>query len=291
MLRTAFARARTVAPRRHFVSTVLLTRSWETETVATLRTEAKTRGLSSRGNKATLITRLQEHDKQAHYVDSPTKPPTPFQQVQQARHASHVAETEVPGVPSSSEPPILSPSFPKQFLDVHLPDTNQPIPEETVQIPFVPDFWNSQRVKAESAPPPVEEPSTPTVISVAGDHPFISNNPSEALDAEIEIEFEPRRDTTKTTVWQDIVEDLAIPTTFRPPVSDLSQLGDYIPEVTGRSGRGERDYSRTLDKDEVRGVWVLVGLLTGSWLAAGIFQSKSEFAEKVEKVAEEVPKH
>ncbi len=80
----------------------------------------------SKGNKATLITRLEAFETQER-----PQPPPPH--VEQIRHNS-TAETEVPGVPSSSEPPTLSPSFPKEFLDVKIPETSTPIPEPPIQI-------------------------------------------------------------------------------------------------------------------------------------------------------------
>lgn len=133
-------------PRRTFVSTVLLTRTWENESTSSLRKEAKSRGLSvyvlrlaslhpssntrsRKGSKATLITRLQEHEAR----ERPQPPPPPRASVQQIRHSSTV-ETEVPGLPSSSEPPTLPPSFPKEFLDVKIPDTSVPIPEAPTPI-------------------------------------------------------------------------------------------------------------------------------------------------------------
>jgi len=45
---------------------------------------------------------------------------------------------------------------------------------------------------------------------------------------------------------------------------------DFVSEAAGTSNTRNKDYSRKLDKDEVRGVWVLVGLLAGSWVLGGI---------------------
>ena len=45
------------------------------------------------------------------------------------------------------------------------------------------------------------------------------------------------------------------------------------------SGRkSDVHYSLTLDQDERRGLWALLGLLAGSWVVAGIFQAPSAFA-------------
>lgn len=100
---------------------------------------------NSTGSKMTLIGRLQEYDKE-HANQGPSQ--TQEQPVvvnQQVRHASTIIETpkilqtatEVPGIPSSSEPSPIPPSYPVEFLDVKLPDTNVPIPE--VPAPIVRD--------------------------------------------------------------------------------------------------------------------------------------------------------
>lgn len=45
---------------------------------------------------------------------------------------------------------------------------------------------------------------------------------------------------------------------------------DSLLAKTGMSNAREKEYSRKLDKDEVKGVWVLVGLLAGSWALGGL---------------------
>ena len=151
MLRAALI-ARQLSSSRSFVSTVLLTRNWENETLVVLKKEAKLRGLLQyvlsfgcvhvkpdrthtmgmrrSGNKATLITRLQEHEK--HQQLEVSVPPTPqLPKHQQVRHAS---TAEVPGQPSSSNPTPIPPSYPKDSLDVIIPSGYQPTPEVPVQI-------------------------------------------------------------------------------------------------------------------------------------------------------------
>src|SRR5882757_4554057 len=76
----ATARSPIYIARRNLVSSVLLTRTWENESVAELKRQAKIRGIipyvhpsatprillismSRKGNKATLIQKIQEHDK------------------------------------------------------------------------------------------------------------------------------------------------------------------------------------------------------------------------------------
>ena len=53
-----------------------------------------------------------------------SSPPTSKSVLQHVRQAH---TTEVPGVPSSAEPPHLSPNFPKEFLDIKIPVTSTPI--------------------------------------------------------------------------------------------------------------------------------------------------------------------
>lgn len=89
--------------------------------------------VSRTGNKSTLVSRLQDFER--HQL-SQSGPPSVIQQ--QVRLAS---TTEVPGVPSSSKPTPIPPNFPKEFLDVKIPDVSQLPPErpvEVVRILFLP---------------------------------------------------------------------------------------------------------------------------------------------------------
>ncbi|KAI0690566.1 hypothetical protein BC835DRAFT_1417689 [Cytidiella melzeri] len=160
-------------PRRSFVSTVLLTRNWENETTNVLKREAKKRGLLQTGSKSTLVNRLQEFEREQSMQSGPT--PVTQQQVLLS------TPTEVPGIPSSSEPSPIPPNFPKEFLDVKIPDLYQPVPQRPVEIPFVPDFWESSRVKAESAPPPPPELTPVKVLAVAGAATHHGGGPSHNL--------------------------------------------------------------------------------------------------------------
>jgi len=276
------------ASRRSFVSTVLLTRSWEHESVAVLRTEAKNRGLSSKGNKATLITRLQNHDSSQHKtLDTPPVVLPKVQQVQQIRFAS--TSTEVPGIPSSSEPTEIPPSYPRMFLDVKIPSTDTPIPEPEVQIPFLPDLWDSSKVNAESAPVDPLDVSVPSLIVVAGDASRISgtSHKLDTLAAPVSSEQSPSQvSRSDTSIFQDVAEDMFLPRSFKPPAGlSLAEIPSDMIKVTGTSTSQQIDHSRNLDREEKNGVWALLGLLVGSWLAAGYFKSPSAFAEKAEEHA------
>ncbi|CAL1704550.1 unnamed protein product [Somion occarium] len=243
---------------RSFVSTVLLTRSWENESVSNLKKEARERGISQKGNKATLITRLQQHDKQR----PPMRDPSPTAQAQSPVPSSPVTQyvrkastTEVPGVPSSAEPPRLPPNFPKDFLDVKIPVPSDPLPEPTTPIPFVPDFWDSARVKAASAPPK-DEPDHLTLIAVAGDPTHIAISPAYNLYIP-EEEVVERKDTSKTTFLEDVAEDLYIPTLKRAGKEQLEKLQKAdLSQVTGTSKGQVIEHSRPLDKEEMRGLYL-----------------------------------
>ena len=56
-------------------------------------------------------------------------------------------------------------------------------------------------------------------------------------------------------------------------------------EATSLSAQGEH-HGRTLDTDERKGVWVVLGVLAGSWLAGGLLSREAQFAEHA-AVAEE----
>lgn len=75
-----------------------------------------------------------------------------------------------------------------------------------------------------------------------------------------------------TGFWQDVADDIGLPTSWkREQLTDRQKaVLDSLLEKTGTSNAREKDHSRKLDKDEVKGVWVLVGLLAGSWVLGGL---------------------
>ncbi|KAI0670338.1 hypothetical protein C8Q78DRAFT_1035723 [Trametes maxima] len=277
MLRSALAAQLrpAVAPRaRSFVSTVLLTKAWENETVAELRKEARKRGLPSGGNKATLITRLQQDDKRV------TLSTEPVSTAPQVRHASTVdTPTEVPGVPSSADP-----VYPKYNLDIHLPNVSQPIAEAPTPIPFLPDFWESSKVKRDTAPSQPAPSYKPKVITVAGEITHHGGGPSHNLytPSPPSSSAPARKEPTSLLghLAADMAEDLSLPSSFKLPTRAEVQYD--VAQKTQTSGGQGKTYSRTLDSDEQTGVWVLLGLFATSWLAAGYLAPASEWAHKAE---------
>ncbi|KAI0665221.1 hypothetical protein C8Q70DRAFT_1049382 [Cubamyces menziesii] len=266
---------------RSFVSTVLLTKAWENETVNELRKEARKRGLSAVGNKATLITRLQQDDKRRTLsVEPVSAAPQP-----QARHASTLdTPTEVPGIPSTAEP-----NYPKYNLEIKMPNVSEPEPESPTPIPFLPDFWESSKVKKEAAPPEPAHTPKPKVMTVAGDITHPGGGPSHNLYSPSDaVPASPENAPTSTLgqLAADMAEDLGLPTSLkRAPPADAQY---DVAQKTETSGGQGKSYSRTLDQDERVGVWVLLGLFAGSWLAAGYFAPISEWVHKAEEKAEEV---
>ena len=80
-----------------------------------------------------------------------------------------------------------------------------------------------------------------------------------------------------------LADDMGLPRTFK-----LKKVADQAFDVAPTTETsGEKSYSRTLDSDEVRGIWLLFGLLAGSWLAAGALQPSSAYAQKAEEVVDE----
>ncbi|KAG6874186.1 hypothetical protein C0995_003732 [Termitomyces sp. Mi166 len=191
--------------RRSFVSSVLLTRTWENESVTDLRKELKNRGLPVKGNKATLILRIQEHEKVAKTHYALREPPV-------ARKMSSAPAGVAPGVPPTAE---SQPSPHAQaFLNITLPDLWQPVPEIPVQIPYVPDFWDSSVLP----PRPAAEEPLPKLNVVAGADTHISGGPSHnlldenaAVLASPQTPVAPNKPTTDDGILGDITDDLGLP--------------------------------------------------------------------------------
>ena len=156
--------------------------------------------------------------------------------------------------------------------------------------PFVPDFWDSSRVQAESAPPEPEETS-PSYIAVGGDTTRISVSPTYSDFAEADPVDVPAPASQNQTFLQDVTEDLFFTASIKlPKVGQPKAAAEDVPQIiTESSGSQRTDYSRTLDEDEVRGVWALLGLLAGSWVAAGLLKPSPAYTDKVEQKDDTVP--
>jgi hypothetical protein len=288
---------------RSFVSTVLLTRTYENESVANLKKLAKERGLSQKGNKSTLITRIQqnEKDKTLEAVSSAQRDP-PVPTAAKVRQASTAATTPTAGIDtagseaSSPVPGIPPDALPEHrlsstaFTNISLPDLSQPIPESPTPIPFAPDHYNSI-----NEPTPYEavgatpiEPVIPQVLVVAGAATHHGGGPSHSLHdgnessdrhehaqrSEVASESKP---TTPGGIWRDLADDIGLPTELRARKLTEGQQAafDSLIETTNTT-HDEKSHSRNLDKEEQRGVWLLLGLLGGSWLLGGVNSASKE---------------
>lgn len=240
---------------RSFVSTVLLSKNWDNETVADLKRELKKRGLTSSGNKSTLVARLSEHeDRQQRDALSPSP--------MQVRKASFTSEpTDIPGVRNIPPPP---PDAHPNYFTVVLPDLTPQVEIESAPIPFVPDFWDSSKFKSRGQQDPTES-DHPKVLTVAGAATHLGGGPSHNLYSTPESTYtDHSREVSlfkKEGFWHDVFSDSGLPTTIRvPPVNfDSENQGVHRPGPSS-----------------ARGGWSLVGILLGSWFVAGIAAPKSE---------------
>lgn len=166
MLRTGVSQLKLIRPyHRNLTSSVLLTRTYDNESVAELKKLAKDRGLSPyvmayslllsnktqitfnrKGNKSTLITRIQEHDQSTTLKavsSSQQDPPVPVGVTQLVRRASSAAPATsgseksgpVPGIPPAAQPKSQLAST--AFTNINLPDLSQPdaeIPTPIVRV-------------------------------------------------------------------------------------------------------------------------------------------------------------
>ncbi|KAG0707697.1 hypothetical protein DFH29DRAFT_593922 [Suillus ampliporus] len=245
---------------RSFVSTVLLSRTWENETLVTLRHEAKTRGLSTKGNKSVIINRIQDYEESRAV---PFLQPTPAAS-RNASSSASAPQAVSPGIRPASQP--TSTSVTPGFLSMRLPDLSQDEPDAPVQVPFLPDFWDSSSPK----PEPVE-PSHPKfhVVSGSATHPdggptYKLEKPQEAEVIEYstpEVHAEP---PLESGFFLDLAHDIGLPRTFR-----VDKAVSNVVQAVKEQGPDVHAKSRPLNNEESRGVWVLLGLLAGSWIVGG----------------------
>jgi len=128
------------------------------------------------GNKANLITRIQEHDKRQTLEAVSTRDP-PVPAGAQVRYNSSAAASTttsgseasgpVPGIPLAAQPTAdLSATA---FTNVNLPDLSQPDPEWPTPIPFYPDFYDSiHHPTPYKTAPEIADSGLPKVVVVAG---------------------------------------------------------------------------------------------------------------------------
>ena len=128
--------------------------------------------------------------------------------------------------------------------------------------PFVPDFWDSSKVKAEEQPEPAES-NDPKIIVVAGATTHIRGGPSHNLYHEPEStssDISPEASLFKAEGFlYDLFTESGLPTTVKVPSANFES----------------QDAPRT-DSAATGGGWTLIGLLFGSWVVAGVVAPKSK---------------
>jgi hypothetical protein len=132
---------------------------------------------------------------------------------------------------------------------------------------------------ADPLAPADSNPSLPKIIVVGGSATHHGGGPSHNLSNDHEAQSHvthhsspPKDHGGKGGIFQDIAEDLGLPTAAEKSAREMQQaVADSLPD-SFISGTQKAD-TRKLDGSEVRGVWLLFGLLAGSWFAGGIFSS------------------
>ena len=218
--------------------------------------------------------------------------------------ARNTRRLHTPNTASSSQPP--------PYLNIKLPDLSAPLPEPEVHIvghpsydscseicskvtsfvvpiqPFTPDLWESSRTKAEAAAALPEEPHVPKVILIAGDSsradsvsvPVQEHDSLELHHTEPSATAPAPNVSNARSLFLDVADDLVLPkdlSALKPLKGRLPQPDDLIDGTSTATSR--RFHARTLDKDEVRGIWIILGLFAGSWLAGGLFKKESKYSE------------
>jgi len=275
MLRTALptrhlaARAVAAHPsRRTFVSTVLLSKAWENDTVVELRKEARSRGLSTSGNKSTLVSRIRSNEE--------SKVAEAVRSIETVRHAS--TDTAVPGKPDI---PASAPAI--EYLSVKIPDLSIPPAETPVQIPFVPDYWDSASSK--SPKPMAQGPTPPRMHVVAGPETHRDGGPMHHLEKQEDAQLKSVDEHPETApvnaslstpggLIRDIADDLGLPRSL-----GLGQQADQTTDNSERTGK-----SRPLQREDRTGVWVLLGLIAGSWFVGGVVNAAPKQVAEAEEV-------
>jgi hypothetical protein len=127
----------------------------------------------------------------------------------------------------------------------------------------VPDFWDSKPINK----PQVTEPRLPKLIIIAGADTHHGGGPSHNLHDEhhhgvhlTDSHIVPAATSTvaPSGLFQDIIQDLGVSTNVPTVTSSFSRAKE---KSTGQP--------RDLNKDEIRGLWLLLGLLSGSWILGG----------------------
>lgn len=155
--------------------------------------------------------------------------------------------------------------------------------------PFVPDFWESSRVKAESAPPKIEEPETPKVLAVAGAITHHGGGPTHALYSTVTESTSVPAEPSQRSAFSEFLNDL-IPGPLHAPSREVPE--EFLESSSESTPETGRHFERHLDASEKKGVYGLLGVLAASVLAGGLFAPSPAFVEEAAKsVPEKTAEH
>ncbi|KAF5330435.1 hypothetical protein D9619_005627 [Psilocybe cf. subviscida] len=133
---------------------------------------------------------------------------------------SPIQPEDLPEVPGNPDVPTPINAY---TMDVKLPELNQPIPVAPVQVPYVPDFWDSWKASVNNSS--AEERLRLLVVGGAGTH--YGGGPSHnAVDSHGSSESTP--DSAKTDSFvDDIAEDLGLPPVANALCKNFSKLFSF----------------------------------------------------------------
>lgn len=144
--------------------------------------------------------------------------------------------------------------------------------------PFVPDFWDSKaKSAAAEAATQSSEPPLPKVVTAAAEGTLPGGGPSSRIyqsSETIKAFKEGGKQTPKETsgVLSDSLSKLS------SLASRASSSGGQVAsdEFVAKAGAEHEvgDVKRELNHEEIRGLYVLLGIVGGGWLLGAIFSPK-----------------
>jgi hypothetical protein len=84
------------------------------------------------------------------------------------------------------------------------------------------------------------------------------------------------------TFFTGVADDLMLPkdlNAFKYSKGRLPLDEDFEETSTLTETGMSKYHDRTLDRDQVRGIWVIAGLFAGSWVAGGLLKKNTKYAE------------